>query len=386
MKIAALSLALSVAIVLAVPFTPIAATEPTAPTPSTVEPTAPRITLPVGPLTAVRVQAAQASAVTVPKVTIMQAPAPLNVGQSRHSAFPGLAKLPNGDLRLVWREGTDHANTRDGMIMRATSRDGGATYQDVLALRTGADYRDPSVSVVNGAEYLTWFTGTNAAPAQGAWAMREWGSAVRFDGGLSYAATTAPLVRLPNGQIGGAFYGRKPGEGVDTAFMAWSADGGGMWTNNRIANSIGAGVAHNEPFVVVDGALTHFFYRYGGSGLAVRTSTNSGLPLASGGTGWDSARQVLTNATGRPSTVLAADGTLIMVYREASTGAARIAYSTDHAQTFQVGPVLLASKGGLGMTYAAMYADGVGIYGVVGMEDSGGAASKLYGFRLATAP
>lgn len=371
MKIFALALGLAALIMLAVPFTPIAATEPSAPTVVS----APRITLPVGPATVARM------------VTITQAPTPLNVGQSRHSAFPSLAKLPNGDLRLAWREGTDHYATRDGKIMRATSRDGGATFQDALALRAGGDYRDPSVSIINGAEYLTWFTGTNVAPAQGAWAMREWGSAVRFDGGLPYAATSAPLVKLPNGQIGGAFYGRKVGESIDTAFMAWSVDGGGSWSTNRIANSIGAGVAHNEPFVVVDGTLTHFLYRYGGSGIAARTSTNSGLPLPNGaGSGWDDARQVLTDATGRPATVLAADGTLVMVYREASTGAARIAYSTDHAQTFQVGPVLLASKGGLGMTYAAMYASAGGIYGVVGMEDSGGAASKLYGFRLATTP
>lgn len=384
MKIIALAFALAAAIMLAVPFTPIAATEPQVPAPTTV---APKITLPVGPFTAVHARLAQGVVVTVPKVTIIQAPAPLNVGQNRHSAFPGLTKLSNGDLRLVWREGTDHANTRDGVIMRATSRDGGASYSDVLALRAGADYRDPSVSVIDNAEYMTWFTGTNAAPAQGAWAMREWGSAVRFDGGLPYAATAAPLVRLPNGQLGGAFYGRKPGESIDTAFMAWSADGGSTWTTNRIANSIGAGVANNEPYLVVDGALTHFFYRFGSSGLAARTSVNSGLPLPNGGgTGWDTPRQVLSNATGRPSTVLAADGTLIMVYREASTGAARIAYSTDHAQTFTVGPVLKASLGGLGMTYAAMYSTGADVYGVLGMEDSGGAASKLYRFRLDTTP
>lgn len=385
MKIAALSLALTAAIMVAVPFTPIAATQPQAPAPPAVETTAPTITLPTGPFTPIRVP----RTITVPDmVTITQAPTPLNVGQNRHSAFPGLAKLPNGDLRLVWREGADHANTRDGMIMRATSRDGGATYQDALALRAGADYRDPSVTVINGAEYLTWFTGTNAAPAQGAWAMREWGSAVRFDGGLPYAATAAPLVKLPNGQIGGAFYGRKAGENVDTAFMAWSADGGGTWSTNRIANSIGAGIAHSEPWLVVDGTLTHFFYRNGSSGLAARTSTNSGLPLPNGaGTGWDAApRQVLSNATGRPSTVLAADGTLIMVYREASTGAARVAYSADHAQTFTVGPVLKASLGGIGMTYAAMYATGSDIYGVLGMEDNGGSTSKLYGFRLDTTP
>ena len=378
MKIAALSLALAAAIVVAVPFTPIAATEPE-PVPGPVV-TAPRITLPVGPFTVVHVPLATTPAATVQGVMITQAPTPLNVGQAQHSGFPGLVKLPDGRFVIVWRQGTDHYATRDGKIMRAVSSDGGLTYADVLTLRAGADYRDSSISLIDGAQYLTWFTGTNVAPAQGAWAMREWGGQVRMDGGLPYAATATPLVRLPNGQIGGAFYGRKVGESVDTAFMAWSADGGGTWTTNRIANSIGAGIANNEPWLVVDGSLTHFLYRFGNNGIAARSSNNSGL------SGWDTPRQVLTDATGRPSTVLAADGTLVMVYREASTGSARIAYSTDHAQTFTVGPVLKASLGGIGMTYAAMYASGTDIYGVLGMEDSGGAASKLYRFRLDTTP
>lgn len=365
MKISALVGAITAAVAMTVPFAPM-------PTP--------------GPVVIPRAGSWTVSSATVPgMVTISQAPTPLNVGQAQHSAFPGLAKLPDGRLRLVWRQGSDHYAARNGVIMRATSEDGGQSYLDPLALRAGGDYRDPSVSIINGAEYMTWFTGTNTAPAQGAWMMREWGAATRFDGGLPYAATAAPLVKLPNGQIGGAFYGRKSGELIDTVWMAWA--NGATWNTNRIVNNIGAGLAHNEPWLTVDGTLTHLFFRWGNTdSIAVRTSTNSGLPLASGASGWSDIRKVLTNATGRPTTVLAADGTLVMVYRELSTGAARIAYSTDHAQTFQLGPVLLASQGGLGMTYAAMVATGTEIIGVLGMEQGDGISSKLYGFRLDTTP
>jgi len=332
----------------------------------------------VGAIVALLAQTPTVAATVRPMtITLGGTPQALNVGQQQHSGFPGMAKLPDGSVRLVWRQGTDHYVNRDGVIMGAISYDSGRSFTNTHVLQVGGDRRDPSVSVIYGAEWLTWFTGTNTAPAQGAWAMREWGGPARFDGGLPYAATAAPLVQLPNGQLGGAFYGRKAGENIDTAFMAWSSDGV-SWSTNRIANSIGAGVAHNEPWLVVDGSLTHFFYRFGGTGIAMRTSSNSGL-----GPSWDAPRQILWDATGRPSTFRTNAGTLVMVYREASTGAARMAYSTDHAATWKDGGVILPSVGGIGMTYATFVEPEPGkIRGVVGREGPDGMTSQLYGFDL----
>jgi hypothetical protein len=185
-------------------------------------------------------------------------------------------------------------------------------------------------------------------------------------------------VRLPNGQIGGVFYGRQPGESVDTVFMAWSNDGG-PWTSNRIANAIGAGTPYSEPWAVVDGAWTHVFFRDGANGIAMRSSSNSG---ATGS--WNEPHRILNDATGRPATVRTVAGTLVMVYRQASTGAAQIAFSVDHGATWQDGGLLLSSAGGIGMTYAAMFElagePGV-IRGVVGRENANG-TSQLYGFSL----
>jgi hypothetical protein len=317
-------------------------------------------------------------------VTITQPPVNLTVGQAEHSAFPGLARLDDGRLRLVWRQGKDHYASRDGDIMSALSIDDGVSYGNVRTVRTGGDYRDPSVSLVDGTEHLTWFTGSSVSPALGAFTQQDgWAPTARING-LPYAAICAPLVKLPDGRLGAAFYGRKDGESIDTAWMGWSVDNGLHWSTNRIANSIGAGVAHNEPWLVVDGELTHFFYRWGNNdGIGLNTSTDSG---ASGS--WGGSHKILSNATGRPSVTRAEDGTLVMVYRERTTGAARIAYSEDHAVTWLDGGVLMAKKGGLGMTYAAMVpdADGTGLVGVLGMEESNGGGaivSKLYGFRLA---
>jgi BNR repeat protein len=323
--------------------------------------------------------AATATTVSAMTITLDAPPQPLAVGQQQHSAFPSMVKTPDGQLHLVYRLGSDHYVKRDGAIYRARSFDNGANFQSPTWLkRNGTDYRDPSISYAKGALFLTWYTGSAASPAQGAWVQREWGSPVRIDPAYPYAAITAPVVTLPNGQLGAAFYARKPGESIDTAWMAWSSDEGKTWTVNRIANMIGAGVATNEPYLVVDDAATLFFYRWGSAdGIGLRISTDSGKSV------WDTPRKILSNASGRPTVLRTSTGALVMVYREVSTRSARLAYSLDHGATWTAGDVVLAAPtGGVGMTYATMFEDSAGhVRGVVGMEQPDG-TSRLYGFGL----
>lgn len=359
MKMAGLVAGLTALIMGFTPFAPVPPAAPTAPIPDYTAIRVPRTTV-------------------QPMVTITQTPTPINVGQDQHSAFPGMALRPDGTLWLTWRRGSNHASARDGQIWGAISYDGGVNFQHAKLLRADGDDRDPSVSVIDGVEFMTWFTGSATNAAQGATGMREWGQARRIDPGLPWAAISAPMVKLPNGLIGAVFYAKKPGESIPTAFAAWSWDGGWSWDSNRIANSIGAGVAHTEPYAVVDDTWVHVFYRDGDSAIAMRSSSQSMV------SGWNEPRRILTDATGRPTVARTSSGALVMVYRQASTGAARIAYSTDRGATWWDGGVLLASKGGLGMTYATMTASGGDVVGVMGMEEgAGGVASKLYRFRLA---
>lgn len=321
---------------------------------------------------------AGAHAATVPAMIVRDV-APLTVGQTQHAAFPGLARMPNGEVHLVWRQGSDHYASRDGQIWRAVSRDGGRTYTDAMLLRTGGDHRDPSISVARGAGFLTWFAGTATNPGAGAYAMREWGPTVRIDTGLSRAAITAPIIELPNGELGAVFYGRKNGDTRDTSWMAWSGDDGRTWTQNRITNQIGAGRDTNEPYAVVDGTDVHVFYRWGSnSGIGMRTTSGSGH------TGWAPERQILSNATGRPTVLRTSSGLLVMVYRDVASRSAELAWSGDHGQTWAQGLLLLDSPVGSpnGMTYAAMLEPEPGVIrGVVGMEKQDG-SSSLYGFEL----
>lgn len=315
---------------------------------------------------------------TVGRVTLTDI-GPLSVGQQQHSAFPGMWKMSDGKIQLVYRLGSDHYAARDGNIMRATSTDGGLTFGNPQKLRSGGDHRDPSMSYARGMGWLSWFAGSAANPAIGAYVQREWGPTIRIDGGLTRAAMTAPVIELPNGEIAAVFYGRKNGDLRDTCWMAWSADDGRTWTTNRITNQIAAGRDTNEPYAVVDDSDVHVFYRWGtSSGIGMRTST------ASGHNGWGPERQILSNASGRPTVLRMSDGALVLAYRELPTKAARIATSRDHGASWQDGGVLLDAPADSpnGMTYATMIEAAPGVVrGVVGMEETL-SASKLYGFGL----
>jgi hypothetical protein len=77
---------------------------------------------------------------TTDHVTIVQEP-------DKHFAFPGAARLPDGELVVVYREGTVHETEAIGKVSLSRSRDGGRTWQPrVTALdRPESDDRDPSL-------------------------------------------------------------------------------------------------------------------------------------------------------------------------------------------------------------------------------------------------
>lgn len=298
---------------------------------------------------------------------------------SRHSAFPGLAKAPDGSLTLVWRGATDHEDARDGAIKMASSRDGGQTYSGETTVLSGQDYRDPSVSYIDGHEFLTYFTGSSSNGAEGAYVIRDrdTGHPVRIDGGLPWAAISAPVMKLPDGRLATSFYGRKAGESLATAWIAYSTDGGVSWATNRIINS---GIATPEPWLVVDGAQVHMFARWGGDAIAVRSSADSGKT-------WGAVRVVVTDCSGRPTTYRTTAGTLVMICRgPLSSGKhAKAVYSLNGGANWNVGPTVMYAPAGSpnGMTYAAMVEIHPGVlYTVVGMEQPDG-SSALWGAYLA---
>lgn len=310
-------------------------------------------------------------------ITITQPPTPLGI-DTGHSAFPGMARDDDGLIRLVWRQGSDHYLKRDGNIVLSFSEDNGATWSPGDVIRIGGDHRDPSISHALGRTWLTWFAGSTANPAIGAFSQRDqWGPTIRVDA-LPRAAMTAPLVELPSGELGAVFYGRQAGESYDTCWIAWSRDGK-TWTRNRFTNMIGAQIHTNEPYLVVDGNLTHVFYRWGiADSIGMRTSTDSGHTAGP-------QRKILTQASGRPTVIATSSGVLVMVYRKLPSEAAWIAYSSDHGVTWLDGGELMAPPVGSpnGMTYASMVETSPGeVLVVLGMESTV-TSSSLYSARLA---
>ena len=66
---------------------------------------------------------------------------------AKHFAFPGVALLKNGDLAVVYREGTIHGYEKTGKVSLSRSTDGGRTWLPrVTALdRPNYDDRDPTI-------------------------------------------------------------------------------------------------------------------------------------------------------------------------------------------------------------------------------------------------
>ena len=82
-------------------------------------------------------------------VTIVQEP-------DKHFAFPGAALLKNGDLAVVYREGTVHGVEPTGKISLSRSTDGGRRWQPRVTVldRPDVDDRDPSIFQMSGGTIL----------------------------------------------------------------------------------------------------------------------------------------------------------------------------------------------------------------------------------------
>jgi hypothetical protein len=298
--------------------------------------------------------AAPAQAVTPP-------PAKVGVTQRlltavEHSAFPGVTRLSDGRLALVWRQGAAHAGGTGGRIMWSTSDDLGARWTSpvVLAEDEIDDFRDPSIMRSTFGLHLTYFrTGGSGVRQLGAYTRRSddggatWGPEVRVDA-TSNAAITAPLVQLSSGRLLAFYYDSVPGV-LNSTYQSRSDDGGLTWTGHRmLANGPRAGRHYNEPVVIrLPGARLVLFSRWGmNDGIARMVSGD-------GGTTWSAPEKVLSSASGRPAPLRLASGTLLLVARRPTgSGAAVVFTSVDTVGRSWKAPELLDIPGHMS-TYAA---------------------------------
>jgi len=101
-------------------------------------------------------------------VTIVKEP-------DKHFAFPGVALLDNGDLAVVYREGTMHGVERIGKVSLSRSVDGGRTWLPrVTALdRPDTDDRDPSIFQMSDGTVLLTSADCLSTSADGAGTWSE---------------------------------------------------------------------------------------------------------------------------------------------------------------------------------------------------------------------
>ncbi|TDV42574.1 exo-alpha-sialidase [Actinophytocola oryzae] len=312
--------------------------------------------------------------------------APFGLDEAPHAAYPTATRLRDGTVRMVWRQGTAGVSD-DGRLYTAIGNPATGEWSSppiLVQVDIGPDIRDPHLSSIGDDVWLTYFvSSTNGIPA-GARAARStdggatFGPSVRIDPNLPYAAISSPIVQV-GGKLMTAFYARKAGEVVNTAWAAWSTDNGQTWASNRIANEIDTKTPYSEPWVVTNGTTAVYLFRDGDwNAIATRSTSDGGVT-------WSSVRRsVITHATGNSASVWASNGRIYTVYRHTVTRAAMLASSTDAGKTFIVERVLMpasSSTSSVGMTYAhPVELDAGNIWCPLGMERSDGSGRLYLGY------
>lgn len=322
----------------------------------------------------------------VGKVRPTPVPASIAV-DSAYSAFPGAVWYPDtSQLRIVWRQGTDHSTARDGVIKTSVSTDLGRTWATATtALSDGAapDLRDPSISATTdlATTFLTYFKGSSGLAAAGCFLRTSsdrgvtWGSEVRIDPTQPYAAITAPVVQLADGSLAAVYYGKSGADTFDSCWYATSATGA-SWSVTRVANGQTATTNYQEPWLVISGSTFLIFYRHGASNIGVLKSTNSG-------SSWTSPAITIGGATGRPSAVWMSSGTIALQYRRTTDGACCLRTSkTGLVSAWFPETVMFTGAQALTMDYCAPVEVAYGsVYCPSGKEISGSSA-KIYSIYL----
>ena len=298
-----------------------------------------------------------------------------------HSAFPSAARLANGSLLVVYREGPNHYTARDGFILSRTSADLGKTWSaqaTVIPAALGIDYRDPSISTSTDGStlYLTYFKGTASLSAAGSFFRSStdggatWTREVRIDPHLASSAITAPAVQLADGSLVTVHYSKRAGESRDSVWMSRSRDHGATWTTTLLINGESAGRDYQEPYLVRQGADLFLTFRWGHN-----DSIGSVFSSDSGAT-WSTPTAAFPG-TGRPSSVWLSDGTIVVYVRD-SAGEFDIRVTGDRGATW--GPARLVQsppRGGMS-TYASFVEVSPGqLFTVMSAQDSTEARSVL---------
>jgi hypothetical protein len=291
-----------------------------------------------------------------------------------HLAFPDVARMPDGRLLLVYRQGTSHVDDSGRIVAREGSADG-RTWSEprVLVDTPGVDDRDPSIAVLpNGEVLLTWFPywrhplegGTlvlhQVFAAKSLDGGRTFGEAVPVSGGpmspegvrlgeavwlgegepIRVAACSSPAVEVGGSPVVPAYVGNAVDLGnlgnAPRSRIALLRQADGVWGEDLVLPEVWDDVWLQEPALLPlhDGRLL----------LHIRTargdSPSSPGPLAQAvwrdgaWTGWED----LGLVGHAPDLLEVADGTILSAIREVddafTTARVSVLWSTDRAASW----------------------------------------------------
>ncbi len=222
--------------------------------------------------------------------------------EGRHLAFPGVTRLPNGELMAVFREAQAHVCPY-GRICAVYSADGGENWSAPVSLAdTPSDERDPSVQTLPDGRVLLTHGGWNS------W-MAYADTRDKFPGATAYVKA--------KGIAAGSYY-------------LFSGDGGFTWEKPVKSPAF----AIHGPAVAKDGS----FY----AATLEGTPTSRSIVMYRGSSDaakWEKISTVIENKTVQaiyqePHTVFLPDGTLIVALRYPADGFMRLCFSKDGGLTW----------------------------------------------------
>ena len=227
--------------------------------------------------------------------------------KNRHHAFPGVAKLPNGDLAAVFREGAGHICPY-GRICIVFSKDGGKNWSAPVSIAdTASDERDPSIHTLPDGRVLVTYGGWNS------WMARD-GIRQKFPSETAYIEQAGPE------KFGGSHF-------------IFSADNGQSWSKPVRVSAF----APHGPFFFEG----NFYYPT----LASRNGKRQ-VDFYRGNadaTEWEKLSTVGESEVGNVSVVevfeephaaVLPDGTFVTAIRVPSDGYMRISFSKDRGKTW----------------------------------------------------
>lgn len=227
---------------------------------------------------------------------------------NRHLAFPGAAKLPNGDLAVVFREGEDHICPY-GRICIVFSKDSGKNWSAPISISdTESDERDPAIQVMPDGRIILSHGGWNS------W-MSIKALAEKFDFETHY------IKQAGEQNFGGSFF-------------LFSDDNGKTWTQAVKAPAF----APHGPAIASDGTL--YQPTLGNDDGKRQVYMYKGSPDA---TQWEKIGLVAEMEAKahrakyeEPHTVILRDGTMVTAIRVPMPGDGfmRISFSKDMGKTW----------------------------------------------------